>query len=369
MIKRNDVSLESWVVAGGRPEEFGEPLNTPLTSASNFRRGGDIVYARGEGTQTIHALEELLSGMEGGKATTFSSGMAAAAAVFDGLPVGAVVALPGDGYHGVDELAADGVKRGRWTTHQIALADTQGWIDAVGHADLIWLESPSNPLLGVADLGPICAANRKPGNIIGVDNTFATPFNQRPLELGADIVLHSATKFIGGHSDLLAGALITSRDDLDDQIRRSRLLTGAMPGALEAYLAIRGARTMAVRLERGQTSAAILAERLVESPHVDVVRYPGLESDPYHEVASKVLDGFGAMISFDVTGGGPAADLVCERIELITHATSLGGVESTMERRSTLPGQQRLPPGLVRLSIGCENVEDIWSDLQQALEG
>lgn len=362
MLEAHNMGLDSWVVAGGRPRVPGEPLNTPITAVSNFRRGGDLSYARGDGTPTIAAFEELVGGMEGGIATTFSSGIAAAAAVYATLSTGAVVVLPKGGYHGVEELAEDGATKGRWTTELIDLADTDAWIDAVGRADLIWLESPSNPMLTVVDLAPICTANRKPGNIIAVDNTFATSFNQRPLEFGADVVMHSASKFIGGHSDLVAGALVTNREELAAEFRTTRKVTGALPGALEAYLAVRGARTMAVRLERGQASAAVLAERLAASPHVDVVRYPGLASDPYHEVAKRVLDGFGAVISIDVVGGGPAADAVCDRIELISHATSLGGVESTMERRALGPD------GLIRLSVGCENVEDLWSDLAQALD-
>lgn len=362
MLEAHQMNLDSWVVAGGRPQTPGEPLNPPLSTVSTFRRGGDRSYARGDGTPTISALEELIGGMEGGIATAFSSGLAAAAAVFDTLSAGATVAIPEGGYHGVEELALAGESRGRWSVQQIDFADTPAWVEAVAHTDLIWLESPSNPMLAVADLAPICAATRKAGNIIGVDNTFATSFNQRPLEFGADVVMHSATKFIGGHSDLLAGAVVTNRDDLAADFALTRKQTGALPGSLEAYLAVRGARTMAVRLERGQASALVLAGRLLDSPHIDTVRYPGLPSDPYHDIASRVLDGFGAVITFDVAGGDEAAAAVCAKIELISHATSLGGVESTMERRAAGPD------GLIRLSVGCENVEDLWSDLVQALE-
>lgn len=367
MIEREDVSLDSWVVAGGRPSLPGAPLNEPIVPASNYVLGGDFGYARDEGTPTIVALETLVGGMEGGLATSFSSGMAAVAAVFDGLSVGARVVIPDDCYQGVAGIAADGAQRGRWSVDRVALADTDGWISATASADLVWLESPSNPLLGVADLATICAAPRRTGNLIAVDNTFATPFNQRPLEFGADISMHSATKFIGGHSDLLAGMLVTTSAELQKRLRRSRVLTGALPGALEAYLAVRGARTMAVRLERSQSSAAVLAERLVASPHVTVVRYPGLPSDPNHEIAKRVLDGFGAMISFDTAGEAADADAVLGRLELMTHATSLGGVESTIERRAPIAGQEHLPPTLLRLSVGCEDVEDLWADLNQAL--
>ncbi len=367
MIERNDMSLDTWVVAAGRTRQPGDPLNPPITAASNFIRGGDFYYSRSHGTPTIEALEHVVGGMEGGRAIAFSSGMAAVAAVFNGLTVGSSVVIGDDCYHGVAALALEGAERNRWSVKRLGLADTPAWCDAAGSADLVWLETPTNPLLDVADLAAICAAPRKPGNIIAVDNTFATPFNQRPLEFGADLAMHSATKFIGGHSDLLAGVLVTADSELEDQLLRSRELTGAIPGALETYLAVRGSRTMALRLDRGQASAGELALRLQASSAVDVVRYPGLASHATHEVAARVLDGFGAMISFDVAGDVERADAVVDRLELIMHATSLGGVESTIERRGVTAGQEHLPPTLLRFSVGCENVEDLWSDLEQAL--
>lgn len=368
MVERDEVSLNSWVVAGGRPDALGAPLNEPIVPASNYVLGGTHEYARdAAATPTVNALETLVGGMEGGSCVAFSSGMAAVAAVFDGLPVGAAIAIPDDCYQGVAAIAADGADRGRWSVQRIALSDTDAWVAAAATCDLIWLESPSNPLLGVADLTAICSAPRKDGALVGVDNTFATPFNQRPLTFGADVVMHSVTKFIGGHSDLLAGALVTNDPTLLAQLQRSRTLTGALPGALECFLATRGARTMAVRLERSQANAMVLAQRLEASAQVDIVRYPGLASHPDHEVATRVLDGFGAMVSFDVAGNADDADAVLARLRLITHATSLGGVESTIERRAVLEGQEHLPPTLLRLSVGCEDVEDLWADLDRAL--
>lgn len=249
----------------------------------------------------------------------------------------------------------------------MALDDTAGWIQDCARADLIWLESPSNPLLGVADLRAICAAPRKPGSILAVDNTFATPLNQRPLDFGATVSLQSATKFIGGHSDLLAGVATTRDDVFLHALRKSRELPGATPGTLECFLAVRGARTMALRLERAQQSATLLAERLEGHPMLEVTRYPGLASHPTHGTAKRVLKGFGTIVSFDVRGGAAAADAVCKAIKLIRHATSLGAVESTMERRAAIPGQQQLPPSLLRLSVGIENVEDLWKDLDAVL--
>jgi cystathionine gamma-synthase len=232
---------------------------------------------------------------------------------------------------------------------------------------LTWLESPSNPLLTVGDLDVICAAPRKHGGILGVDNTFATPLNQRPLALGADVAVQSVTKFIGGHSDLLGGVVSVRDANLLAALRQARELAGATPGTLETFLAVRGARTLALRLERAQHSAMTLAERLARHPHVTLARYPGLASHPTHEAARRQLKGFGTIISFDVHGDSAAADAVCARLQLIQHATSLGAVESTIERRASIPGQEHLPPTLLRLSVGIEAVEDLWADLDRAL--
>jgi cystathionine gamma-synthase len=219
----------------------------------------------------------------------------------------------------------------------------------------------------VADLPTICAAPRRAGTIVAVDSTFATPLNQKPLDYGADVVMHSATKFIGGHSDLLAGALIVRDEELYEELCDRRLRYGASIGAMEAFLTIRGARTMALRLDRSQSNAMELAQRLESHREITQVRYPGLASHPTHAVAKSFMTGFGAVLSFETTGDSAKATRVCERAELINYATSLGGVESTMERRAATHGQERIPPTLIRLSVGCENVEDLWSDLGEAL--
>jgi cystathionine gamma-synthase len=363
------LKIDSWLVTAGRASAPGAPLNVPLVPASNFIIGQRHEYARDDGTPTWEALEEIVGGLEAGRAVAFSSGMAAIAAVFDLLPVGATVVLPDDCYQGVAGLVSAGERRGRWSVRRVALHDTAGWIDACRSADLVWLESPSNPLLGVADLEAICAAPRKPGAIVAVDNTFATPLNQRPLDFGATVALQSATKFIGGHSDLLAGVATTRDEACWHALRKSRELTGATPGTLECFLAVRGVRTLALRLQRAQQSAMVLAERLESHPRVEQARYPGLASHPTHATARRVLKGYGTVISFDVRGGAAAADAVCVRTRLIRHATSLGAVESTMERRAAIPGQEHLPPSLLRLSVGIEDVEDLWADLDQALRG
>jgi cystathionine gamma-synthase len=357
---------ESWLVAAGRDEDVGSPLNVPMMPASNFTLGGERVYTRDTGAPGWQALESIVGGLEGGEAVAFASGMAAAAALFDQLPAGARLALPDDCYHGVAELAKRGERSGRWSVERIGVADTGAWVNAAGHFDLLWLESPSNPLLVVADLKSICAAPRKAGSILAVDNTFATPLNQRPLELGADVSMHSATKFIGGHSDLLAGLLVTRQPELLAACRESRNILGATPGTLEAFLAVRGIRTLALRLEKSQDAAARLALWLSDHPRVGQVRYPGLASHPTHEVAAEQLDGFGSMISFDLRGDVAAADAVCRETRLIRHATSLGSVESTMERRAANAGQEHLPPSMLRLSVGIESFEDLRDDLDRA---
>jgi cystathionine gamma-synthase len=277
------------------------------------------------------------------------------------------VALPDDCYQGVAGLAEAGQRRGLWTVHRVGVTDTARWVEQCGVADLIWLESPSNPLLTVGDLDTICAAPRKRGAILGVDNTFATPLNQRPLTLGADVSVQSVTKFIGGHSDLLGGVVTVRDANLLAALRQSRELTGATPGTLEAFLAVRGARTLALRLERAQHNAMTLAERLARHPNVTLARYPGLASHPTHDAARRQLKGFGTIISFDVVGDAAVADAVCTGLQLIQHATSLGAVESTIERRASIPGQEHLPPALLRVSVGIEDVEDLWADLDRAL--
>jgi cystathionine gamma-synthase len=360
-------SAESLLVAAGRDRRPGAPLNIPPVLASNFILGTERGYARGDGTPTCDALEEIVGCLEDGQSVAFASGMAGVTAVFDQLRAGSRIVLPDDCYQGVAGLAEAGRQKGWWNVSRLAADDTDGWIRAATESDLLWLESPTNPMLVVADLRAICSAPRKQSALVAVDNTFATALNQRPLDLGADFSFQSATKFIGGHSDLLAGVVTVRRTDLLADLRRSRTLSGATPGALESYLAVRGARTMALRLERAQSNAQVLAERLSAHPRVACTRYPGLSTHPTHAIARAQLKGYGTIISFDVRGDALAADKVCSRLRLIQHATSLGAVESTIERRACIPGQEHLPPSLLRLSVGIENVEDLWVDLDTAL--
>ena len=321
-------------------------------------------YSRDDGTPGWEALEEIVGGLEGGS-RSFPSGMAGMRRF----------STPDQDQSWHSRTTATRVSRaspprGKPVAAGPCIASTWPTPGAgrdVRRGDLIWLESPSNPLLAVADLDLICAAPRKPGAIIGVDNTFATPLNQRPLALGADVAVQSVTKFIGGHSDLLGGVVTVRDTKLLAALRQSRELAGATPGSLETFLAVRGWRTLAVRLDRAQSNAMTMAERLARHPNVTLTRYPGLASHPTHQAARRQLKGFGTVISFDVRGDGTAADAVCAGVQLIQHATSLGAVESTIERRAGIPGQEHLPAALLRLSVGIEAVEDLWADLDRAL--
>lgn len=363
----DECAVETWLVAAGRDHLHGAALNVPIIAASNFVLGTQRAYARNDGTRAWEALEEIVGGLEGGHAIAFASGMAAISAVFE-QAAGASIVIPEDCYQGVGELVRCGERQRQWRVRRLPVTATDAWLAACKEADLIWLESPSNPLLQVADLATICAAPRKPGAVLGVDNTFATPLNQRPLLLGADVSVQSATKYLGGHSDLVAGVTTVRSEAFARNLRAVRARNGATPGALEAFLAIRGARTLALRLERMQASAMSLAQRLAAHPAVSVTRYPGLPSHPGHETARSQMRGFGTIISFDVRGSASEADAVISRLNLIQHATSLGSVESTIERRAALAGQEHLPPSLLRLSVGIEHTEDLWRDLEGALK-
>ena len=360
------------LITAGRPvDDPGQPLNVPIVVASNFRAGnlggtGGREYSRNNGTPGWEALEEVVGQLEGGDAVAFASGMGAVAAVFDLVSVGARVMAPTDCYAGVRALLADGQRQGRWQVDLVDVTDTAVAVTAARRADLVWLESPTNPLLDIADLPALCLAARDAGALVAVDNTFATPLLQQPIALGAHIAVHSATKFLGGHSDLLLGLAVADTPQLAGRLRHRREVAGAVPGALETFLVLRGLRTLALRLDQGQRSAATLAERLAEHPTVSRVRYPGMADHPGHAKAATQMTGFGAMIGFEVQTAA-AADTVCDSVRVIRSATSLGGVESTIERRGKLAGQEHLPPGFLRLSVGCEHVEDLWDDITSAL--
>ena len=335
----------------------------PPVFASSFRSGGAYEYSRNEGTPTWEALEQVVGQLEGGQATAYASGMGAAAAAVSLVPAGTRVVVPADSYTAVRYLVADR----EMTVDLQDITDTDATLAAVDGAGMLWLESPTNPLMDVADLPALCAGARAAGALVVVDNTFATPLLQQPLAMGADVVMHSGSKYIGGHADLLIGLTVAADPDLAERLRTHRVLGGATPGAMEAFLATRGVRTLPLRLRQAQNSAGELAARLAAHPAVTRVRYPGLPSDPGHKRAAAQMSGFGAMLSFEVAGGADAADALCAAVRVVNSATSLGGVESTIERRAKLVGQEHVPPALLRLSVGCEHVEDLWEDLDAAI--
>ena len=333
-------------VAVGRPREVGAPLNTPITLASNIRGGGD--YARTHGTPNWIAFEEAIGMLEGGTAVSFASGMAAASALLHAL-MPRVLVLPKVSYMGVRTLVGDFVAAGRMEVRPVEVTDTAGILAAADGADAVWLESPTNPTLDEADLAHLCTVLAARSITTIVDSTFATPIGQQPLALGATAVLHSATKFIGGHSDLLLGVVVTRDQALYDKLFRARTYVGATPGALESFLALRGLRTLPLRYEAAARSAADLARRLRAHPAVASVRQ------------------IGPMMAVVIRGGAPAADAVCASVRLLVPATSLGGVETTIERREKYAGDSHVDPGLLRVSVGIEDVEDLWTDLSDAL--
>ena len=273
-------------------------------------------------------------------------------------------------YLGVAEAVDARARRYGWTVRRIDVADTDAVLAAADGADLVWLESPTNPMMEVADLPRI---GRELGGRVrlAVDNTFATPLLQQPLDAGADLVVHSMTKMLSGHSDVLLGAVVAPSEDAATAaaLAEVRHSFGAIPGPMEAYLSLRGLRTLPLRLGRAQQNASVLAERLARHPAVRRVRYPGLPDDPAYERAGRTMNGFGSLISIELADAA-TADALVDGCRLWVFATSLGGVESTLERRRRWPAElPSVPEGLVRMSVGIEHVEDLWDDLAQALDG
>ncbi|GAA4663088.1 trans-sulfuration enzyme family protein [Kineococcus glutinatus] len=363
------------VVAGRPPRTPDAEANVPVSLTSTFVGGGAMgTGERGYGrfgNATWEAFEEALGVLEGGSAVTFASGMGAVSAVLDLLPVGATLLVPHGAYNGTHALSALLQRRGVLRVVGVDVTDPEGVrtaLAAAGPGALLWLESPTNPLLEVADLAALAALGRAAGALVVVDSTFATPLLQRPLELGADVVVHSVTKFLAGHSDVVLGAVVVREPDLLARLRQVRTLHGAIPGPWEVWLALRGLRTLALRLERSQASAAVLARRLAQHPAVTRVRHPSLPTDPGHALAARQMGGFGAIVAIEVAGGPAGADAVVDAVRLWLPATSLGGVESLIERRRRHPSEPAVvPEDLLRLSVGVEDVEDLWRDLDQAL--
>jgi cystathionine gamma-synthase len=340
-------------VTAGRPShEPDQPLNAPITMASTYVAGGELEYGR-YGNPTWAALESAIGALEGGRCLTYSSGMAAVTSLLDLVALGDKVVVPRHSYNGTLVTLADLELRGRLTTTVVDITDTAAVVKACEDAALVWFESPTNPALEVADVPAIIAAAHDAGARVVVDNTFLTPLLQKPLELGADVSLHAATKYLAGHSDVQLGAIVTTDDELYGVLKGRRDVQGNIPGPFEAWLALRGMRTLHLRVDRAQSNAAELVRRLEGHRLLTELRYPGM----------------GAMISI-VLPTADHADLLVRSTSLWVNATSLGGVESTFERRrrwKSEPGS--IPEGLVRLSVGIEDVDDLWADLSQALDG
>ena len=379
---------ETVVVETGRPpREHDAALNPPITLTSTFIgtagiEDGGRQYGR-YGNPTWEPFEAALAELEGSAlpGLVFASGLAAVTAALDLVAPGGTVIMPRHCYLGALSGAQESAAAGRFRIVTVDIEDTAevtAAIDAAvaGAGDrasgrdrsvLLWLESPTNPMLEVADLPALLAHARAAGALSVVDNTFATPLVQKPLEHGADVVLHSVTKSLSGHSDVVLGATVTADPELRELLHHHRSVRGGIAGPFEVWLALRGLRTLALRVERSQANALALAERLSEYPGLEV-RFPGLATDPGHARAAAQMTGFGSILCI-VLPTAEAARTVAESVRLWTPATSLGGVESLIERRRRHAAEpESIPEGLLRLSVGIEHVDDLWADLEQALD-
>lgn len=348
----------------------------PIHLATTFRHGpsGERVagyeYQR-EGNPTNDRLREALAALEGGEdAATFASGMAAMTGLLECLPNGARVLIPDDCYTGLRMLCAEYLpERGIE-----AVAVDMGDLDAVraacaGGVALLWIETPSNPLMKVSDLAALAEIGRAAGAVVVADNTFATPLLQRPLSLGADVVMHSTTKYFGGHSDVLGGALVFARrGELSQKVAHRLHITGATLAPFSAWLTLRGCRSLGARMAMHCANARAVAEFLAAHPAIERVNWPGLPAHPGHAIAARQMRDFGGMMSIQLRGGREAALAMAGRLRVFTNATSLGGCESLVEHRASVEGPHpRSPQNLLRMSVGLEHVEDLIEDLRQAL--
>jgi cystathionine gamma-synthase len=370
--------------AGYRPDPATGAVNAPIYASSTFAQDGvgglrgGFEYAR-TGNPTRAALEATLAAVEEGAfGRAFSSGMAATdCALRAMLRPGDHVVIPDDAYGGTFRLIDKVFTQWDVGYTPVTLADLDAVRAAITpHTRLIWVETPTNPLLSIADISEIAAiAQLGADNSIKVlvDNTFASPALQQPLTLGADVVLHSTTKYIGGHSDVVGGALVTNDQGLDEAFAFLQNGAGAVPGPFDAYLTMRGLKTLVLRMQRHTENASAVAEFLAEHPSVSTVLYPGLPSHPGHDIAARQMRGFGGMVSVRMRAGRRAAEDLCAKTNVFILAESLGGVESLIEHpsamthASTAGSQLEVPDDLVRLSVGIEEVADLLGDLEQAL--
>lgn len=369
--------------AGQEPDQETGAIMTPIYASSTYAQdapGDDRGYEYSRtGNPTRTALEENLASLENGRfGRAFASGMAAINTVLNLLEAGDHVVVGEDVYGGTHRLFTRVYEDFDLTFDFVDTTDTSAVADAMTPAtELLWVETPTNPLLQVVDIDELSDIARQFDALCAVDNTFATPYLQRPLELGADIVAHSLTKYLGGHSDVVGGALITDDADLDEQIGFYQNSVGATPDPFGCFLVLRGTKTLPVRMERHSENARQIAHWLEEHPAVERVYYPGLESHPHHELAARQMDDFGGMLSFEVDGTKEMARSLVSNTDVFTLAESLGGVESLIEQPATMthaavPREERLDAGLsdglIRVSVGIENVDDLRRDLDQAIE-
>ena len=358
-------------------DETAGAIATPIFLTTTFARDADGSYHKGHmysrnSNPNRDALEKGLAVLEGGaKAFAFASGLAAVSAVFQCMKSGDHVLMPSVGYYASMKLAEEIM--GPWGL-QMSQVDMEN-LEAIKAAiqpntKLIWVETPANPLLGISDIQAICTLAHSLGIFVGVDNTIATPILQNPISLGADIVMHATTKYIGGHSDVLGGAIIMREEnDWSARLKRVQILMGATQSPLDCYLLARGLKTLPLRMREHSASALALAQKLKKHIAIEKVHYPGLVSHPHHELAKRQMPhGFSGMISIQIKGDEANARKIVSKLTLFQQATSLGGVESLAEHRKSIEGPDSKTPGnLVRLSIGLEHVDDLWEDLDQAL--
>lgn len=347
------------------------PVVQPITLSTTFEHGnkGGVLYTRANNPNRM-ALEELVSSLEKGvDAAAFSSGNAAGTAVYQALKPGSHIIAPDDMYHGLHNSMTTLFKG----IHEVSFVDMSD-LEAVKNAirpttQLFWVETPSNPLLKITDIRAISELAKAQGAVLVCDSTFATPVFQNPLLLGADIVMHSSTKYFGGHSDILGGILVTKdANEFWKKIRTVQSVGGAVPSPADCYWLTRSIRTLAYRMKGHAEHAMILAEFLMNHPNVEQVFYPGLKNHKGHEIAAAQMSGFGGIVSFTVKGGAEEANQVVSKLKLFTNATSLGGVESLIERRAAVEGPDtQTPQNLLRVSVGLEHTDDLLEDLNQAL--
>ncbi len=370
--------------AGQDPDPQTGAVVPPIYQVSTYKQDGvgglrdGYEYSR-TANPTRHALEECLAALEGGRrGLAFASGMAAEDCLLRALCApGDHVVIPDDAYGGTFRLMSRVLNEWGVSSRPVPISDIAAVADALAEhpARVLWAETPTNPLLSIADISALADVAHQAGTLLVVDNTFASPYLQQPLALGADAVVHSTTKYLGGHSDVIGGAVVVTDPELGERLAFLQNATGGVAGPFDAWLTLRGVKTLAVRMDQHSRSAARVAAMLTSHPAVTQVYYPGLPTHPGHEVAAKQMRDFGGMVSFQIRGGEEAAVTVCGRTRLFTLGESLGGVESLVEHparmthASAAGSPLEVPGDLVRLSVGIETTADLLEDLRQALAG